>query len=95
MRTKYQQCKSFAQIFAHFRPTFKFFKLGKEVDTLKGADLSGLEAKIKQHIEVGESSESTSSSVSGLKDSVNGYPDITDNIDVTNVVSFVNHLMSG
>ena len=57
--------------------------MGKEVDSLKGADLSGLEAKIKQHIEVGESSEP-----SGSTTSVSGYPDITDNIDVTNVFPF-------
>jgi hypothetical protein len=51
---------------------------------LKGADLSGLEAKIKQHIEAGDSADTSTSGVS--MDSVSGYPDITDNIDVTNVL---------
>lgn len=69
-----------------FRPTFKLFKNGKEVDSLKGADLSGLEAKIKQHIEVAESSESSRSTTS-----VSGYPEITDNIDVTNVFPSLNY----
>jgi len=57
--------------------------LGKEVDTLKGADLSGLEAKIKQHIEVKDGEGSFLAS--GSKETVNGYPDITENIDVANV----------
>ena len=48
-----------------------------------GADAAALEAKIKVHYIVPESSDSPS----GTPPSVNGYPDITLNIDPKNVLS--------
>ena len=71
----------------NFRPTFKLFKDGREVDSVRGADPKTLEAKINQHYVVPQStggSESEASS-SQLAAAVNGYPDITSNVDVKNV----------
>jgi hypothetical protein len=47
---------------------------------VRGADANALEAKIKQHYVVPEGTGD-----SALASSVNGYPDITSNIDVKNV----------
>jgi hypothetical protein len=66
-----------------FRPTFKFFKDGKEVDSVRGADAASLEAKVKQHYVAPAAAES--SGTGGMANSVNGYPDITSNIDIKNV----------
>jgi hypothetical protein len=62
------------------RPTFKLFKDGREVDSVRGADAVTLEAKIAQHYVVPEGSGN-----SGPVNSLNGYPDITSNVDVKNV----------
>ena len=66
------------------RPTFKLFKDGQEVDSVRGADAATLEAKIRQHYVVPENSE-----ISGSASSVSGYPDITSNVDVKNVDSIL------
>jgi len=64
-------------------PTFKFFKDGKEVDSVRGADAASLEAKVKQHYVAPAAAES--SGTGGMASSVNGYPDITSNIDIKNL----------
>lgn len=67
------------------RPTFKLFKDGKEVDSMRGADPRVLEAKIREHYVVPEATEEGSTSVgSASVSSVGGYPDITSNIDPKN-----------
>jgi len=57
-----------------------------EVDSLLGADPGVLEEKIRQHYVVPEASEqgSTSGANHSVR-SVSGYPDISSNIDTTNV----------
>ena len=50
------------------------------MDSVRGADATTLEAKIKQHYVVPEAQQGN-----GPTNSVNGYPDITSNIDVKNV----------
>ena len=53
------------------------------MDSIRGADPKGLEEKIKRHYVVPESpggSATTSNSVA-----VNGYPDISSNVDLANV----------
>ena len=69
------------------RPTFKLFKDGKEVDSVRGADPRTLEAKIKQHYVVPQSADGSSSESGNgqMAATVNGYPDITSNVDVNNV----------
>jgi len=47
---------------------------------MRGADAATLEAKIKQHYIVPATTDSDGSSLT-----VNGYPDITSNVDVKNV----------
>ena len=48
---------------------------------MRGADAAALEAKIKEHYVVPEESQGSS----GYANSIQGYPDITANIDVKNV----------
>lgn len=80
-RIRSRQCKPLPDCLADSRPTFKLFKDGREIDSVRGADAATLEAKIKQHYVVPEESQNSS----GYADSINGYPDITANIDVKNV----------
>jgi len=68
------------------RPTFKLFKDGEEVDSLRGADPRALEEKIRQHYVVPEASgQGNTSEANHSVSSVSGYPDISSNIDTTNV----------
>ena len=53
---------------------------------MRGADVAGLEAKIKQHYVVPQIPEASGSGSNESVGSVNGYPDITRNIDVGNVI---------
>jgi hypothetical protein len=54
---------------------------------VRGADPRNLEEKIKQHYTVPQSTEGTQSEAfSGqIAAAINGYPDITSNVDVKNV----------
>jgi len=57
------------------------------VDSVRGADTRGLEEKIKHHYIVPQSTGGVQSETFNgqLAAAVNGYPDITSNIDVKNV----------
>jgi hypothetical protein len=79
LQTRSLLCTFVGEIYL-LRPTFKLYKDGKEVDFVRGADAATLEAKIKTHYVVPENTQASGSTVS-----VNGYPDITSNIDVKNV----------
>jgi len=53
------------------------------VDFVRGANPQALEEKIKQHYVTSEASGSSASTSNSA--SVSGYPDITSNVDITNV----------
>lgn len=79
--TKSLRCSTTSLFNTDCRPTFKFFKNGREVDSLQGASVGALEAKIELHYVVVHATAASR----GSSSSASGYPDITSNIDIKNV----------